>query len=280
VDVVLDMVRDLRRSTVPDNMEADVLGAVALGLLASLSNNTAEMVEDTVVVTSAGRVITLERQRDAGLEIRVGDLDGEDRGNNSGGEVGSGVPLRNGIVEEKVNSVLAQTDKVDSLVLSETSDSLDVLALSPSIGVVDGAEEMSAGGFEKLDDRVGATVKIKLAGGGYENVRGVLCDSAGELVPLVDGDVGGEAEVTHDVLHLEALVGEVDVELRAFLATESVHQGSSDFVVSTGGLCEHDAQRLFGVLGGSLFAVAHPRREDAIVGGERNLPSVGRSRNG
>ncbi|KAI6750300.1 hypothetical protein HG531_007565 [Fusarium graminearum] len=261
-------------------MKADVLGAVALGLVASLSNNTAEVVEDTVVVTSAGRVITLERQRDARLEIRVGDLDGEDRGNNSGGDVGSRVPLGSGVVKEEVNGVLAQTDKVDALVLNKTSDSLDVLALGPSIGVVNGAEEVSASALEELDDRLGATVEIKLAGGGDEDVRWVLLDEAGKLVPLVDGDVGGEAEVAHDILHSESLVGEEDIELGVFLATESVHQGSGDFVVGTGGLGEHDAQRLIGVLGGSLLVVAHPRGENAIIGGEWDLPTAGRSRNG
>ena len=239
-------------------MKADILRFMTFGLLTGLSNDAAQMVEDAVVVTSTRRVIALKRQRNTGLQIRIGDLNREDRGNNSGGEVSSRVPLGNGVVEEEVNGVLAQTDKVDALMLSKASDSLNVLALGPSIGVVDRAEQMGAGGLEEVDDRIGAAVEIKLAGRGYENVRGVLCDGAGKLIPLVNGDVGGKAEVAHDVLHLESLVGEEDLKLGAFLATESVHEGSGNFVVSTGGLYEHNAQRVVGVLCGCLLGVAHP----------------------
>jgi len=257
-DLVLDLVGNRGRSAVSDNMKADVLSGMAFGLLTGLSNDAAEMVEDAVVVTSPRRVIALKRQRNTRLQIRIGDLNREDRGNNSGGEVSSRVPLGNGVIKEEVNGVLAQSDKVDALMLSKASNSLDVLALGPSIGVVDRAEQVGAGGLEEVDDRLGTAVEIKLAGRGYENVRGVLCDGAGKLIPLVDGDVGGKAEVAHDVLHAESLVGEEDIELGAFLATEGVHEGSGDFVVSTGGLYEHNSQRVVGVLCGCLLGVAHP----------------------
>ncbi|KAI6768087.1 hypothetical protein HG530_006096 [Fusarium avenaceum] len=259
-------------------VKADILSLVALGLFASLANDTAKVVEDTVVVTSTRRVIALQRQRNTRLKIRVGHLDREDWGDDSGGEVGGRVPLGNGVVEEEVDSVLAQTNKIDALVLCKASDSLDILAGGPAIGVVDGAEQMGVCFLEEVNDGLGATVEIKLAGRGNENVRRVLGDGAGELVPLVDGDIGGEAEVGHDLLHVEALVGEVDVELGALLVAKGVHESSGDLVVGAGGLYEHNAQRLVGVLT-LLLAAAHPGREHAIVGGKRDLPAARRSRN-